>query len=255
MDHQSWDVDFSRLKSFVLYRKNLLGLFLSLIIGPAFITIFLVFAILFLLKVPMEINDVFREYSEPEYQSFFQIFLLVMGSISIMSLMVMIITLFKKATPYLYFGQSNNFEEAIYVIEKKYHVYLETNRMIRFDPYTKSIREINNVDEIAQEKKRLLFWQDLSQKKRLKIKTGFNKTKIRFQESVRGKNKDVSITIRYNQTGNVQSYTKMVSSNNAGNQNIESYYNYFFHDVNFYQRIPFPKEVQDRLLMRNDTSY
>lgn len=245
MDHQSWDVDFSRLKSFVLYRKNLLGLFLSLIIGPAFITIFLVFAILFLLKVPMEINDVIRYYYEMEYQEFFQVFLWVFGIISLSGILIGVLTLLQKPKPYLYFGQNLELEDVLFVIEKKYQLYLDNNRMIRYDPINSTINESKNLSEISSEKKRLLFWRDLDSKEKLKISQKTKKTKIRYQDSFRRKIRVVTITICYDEIGHVVSYSEMINSRLSGNQSIDSVKEYYFRDVNQYQRIPLPKAIQD----------
>lgn len=247
MNQQSINADLSKMRSFVLYRKNLLGLMMALIISPTFLIILLVFGILFIFKVPMEINGVIREYHELPYQEFFRVFLWVFGSITTCSVLFGILIFLQKPKPYLYYAQNLDLEDVLYVIEKKYQLYINGNQMIRYDPITNSVKESQNISEINQEKNRLLFWRNLDEREKCKISHGTKRAKIRYQDSLGRKTRVVSITFRYDEVGNIVSFYEIINSRTVGNQNIESVNKCYFKDVNRYQRLPLPKKMQELL--------
>jgi hypothetical protein len=198
--------------------------------------------------VPVEINDVLRQFDEAEYQQFFQVFLGVMGGISFVGGSIIVLSLIQKPKPFLYLGQSASFEEAMFAVERKTETYLEKDRLIRLTLQTGKIEESRNVGEIEKEKKRLLFWHDLSSKEQLKITQKPHRSIIRYQELSRGRKRQFTVVVLFDQIGNIDSYRVSISSRMAGNQNMESYVGYYLRDVNLSQRFPLPKAIQDKLI-------
>jgi hypothetical protein len=244
MEYNEIGFDFSNLEYGIISRKNSILLIISAITTSAFFIIFLIFFILYLAKVPIEINGVIREFYETEYKSFFSIFLLVMGGISFPGLIYSIFFFFKKPSPYIYITKDSNFETYYQInLSDTKILYIFSKIAFYYYPSSKRLEEINSYNDIVELKQKYLFWQLFADVKDYTIKNKTKKTILSFKKQKQRTVLEYRYTFYHNDSFIPNKITEMVQNKSSYRNSLNQINTYYFDDLNQVPNINLPQEI------------
>ncbi|MBN2504618.1 MAG: hypothetical protein JXB20_04670 [Bacilli bacterium] len=242
--------DFNKIRTAVIFKHNRMISLMSLILFPTFFLIFLSFLIIYLLRVPMEINDITRNFGEPEYHRFFSIFLPVSGGLSFMQIILFLFIdkALPKTTIYLKTDVDNNL--SVYAVDKKKHVYVDNLQTVTF--YTAHGDYLRSEDKylIYKTMNDLVFWHGLDSIKDFKIRKKLRITKISYLDPSSGNSEKKTYSIKFDDSGNISHYRETIVSKSFGNQQLKAHNLYLIDNINLNTRIPYhPTIVREANLL------
>ncbi|MBU1144615.1 MAG: hypothetical protein KJ971_01995 [Firmicutes bacterium] len=224
--------DFNKIQTATISRKNLLLNIILLIFFPTLLFIFITFFILYLAQIPMDFNEVPMEFTDPEYQQFFLVFFLSLGSILLLILLILVLSHYKAPKPYLYLSTNLELEQSLYLIDRKKEMYLDNKIMISLYKSSNQIFSTIKPLDILTQKNTLLFWLTLDQIKDYKIIHKKNRTTLKFTVGVKGRTNRKIYNLFFDDSGNIKSVSELIYSSAYGNSNIKSYKRFYFSNIN-----------------------
>lgn len=239
--------DFQKIKSATFMRKNRTLAMVALIIAPTFLIIFAAFMILYLLKVPMEINGFTRQFSDREYQSFFQIFLGINASVIFIMLILFVVSIKMKPKPYLYYTTDVDGDPILYALDRKSITYIDQHQLIRLDLKSKQVGKTDSKSEIYARQNALLFWKKLEGATKFRVKQGMKKIKIIVIDTVGNRTQRLVYRLYFDDSGILRHYQETIMNYQYGKQNLQAFYTYTLENVNQFQRIPYHPAIQKEL--------
>jgi len=246
MTYSDIGYDFQRIRTASIRRKSILPLFIVAVLFPTFFLLFLIFFILYVLKVPMDINNQMATFNDPEYQSFFRIFLTVTGGVSVIDIAIFLKVLWAKPKDFVHLLTDMNGEQVIYAETAKKAVYIDDTQMITHHLGTEYLDRTNDPKQILLAKNELLFWTGLERIDKVRIKKRLNKTSFAFIDPATYERK--SYTLIFNSHGDLDSYREMISTRNYGKGNLRAFNTYYVEDLNQPQKIKIDPRIQTKLL-------
>lgn len=217
---------FSPPREITLLKRNNTFLYIFLLSMPAFLIIGLVFLILYLMRIPMTINEVERTFADLEYQRFFFVFALVVVSPFLIGIPIYLIYRTKAVDTRIDLSTNDDLEPFLYVEEKKRIVYVDSNRRIILDKKTDRIDVTTDPHAIKDEKTAYLFWYDMQNRERFKIRKKQNGFRISyFLRGNRGVKSHV-FNIRTDDMGKIVSFRQRISSRSGTKNSTQGFYGY-----------------------------
>lgn len=235
MTFQEIGYDFSRIRTAAISKKNLLPLFLFLIISPTFFILFGVFLALFVTKTPIEINGVLRYYPGESYQAFFRTFLIITGSISVVSLYVIIFHLAIRPKPFGYLMQSLDSEQILYIQSKHMNKVICQDKIITYYLLSGDVHIDTDKQVINSSLSKNLFWMYLDDYTVKKVKRTASRINL-LCLSTKKQSKRTQFRFQFDSSFQLTSYTEMVYFQYGGNTSIKSFNKFYFSAIN--QRSP-----------------
>jgi hypothetical protein len=222
------NIDYGLIK-----KRNNTAIFVLGLLFSIFFWVFVSFVIIWLIKIPIEINGVTREYNEIEYQNFMMTFTTVFGSFLLIFLIGLIIGLSQKPKDFIIISKDINLNK-IYLIhyKKNRQAIIIGDRLFLYNGFTNGYEIIKNMEKINELKSKYLFWERWEEIGKYKITDKTKKTILTF------KIEDGGIVFKYRyslkkSSSNIpfkisESVEKMAARNNVG-ANFNTYY---FYDIN-----------------------
>jgi hypothetical protein len=242
--------DFKRIRTAVISIRNQVVSFIGLIFFLCFAPIVIVFAILYFLEVPMEINDVLMGPTNPQYQNFFLVFLLAMGLPSLGSLVVIILGRLSTLKPSIYLSFTEDYVQIVYVVTARKHYYIEPERMIVLDLKTDSISKSNNSQEIRKVLLDHWFFLVLDDINDYKIKKYRNCVKFKFQVTDYRVKEQRRYKLCFDDSGEPRIIKEMIYITAYGNSNIRSLKTMYLESINQSVKLPINQRIQREILMQ-----
>ncbi|MDT8337464.1 MAG: hypothetical protein RQ856_06535 [Candidatus Izemoplasmatales bacterium] len=204
-----------------------------MIIAISFGLVVIPFIVIFLLKEPIEINDVMHQFSDPEYQSFMIIFISAFGLITLIFLIVAYIFKIQKPSDYIIINKDNNFRKYYQVNYKKNQsLFITENGAFYYNKLTNQIRKISDYREIQVLKGKYIFWliwDDIIDYRVIKK----NKKTILIFSSEKSR---IVLNYRYyfpiSKSSLPEEITEIISNKSPSRNSIQSFYTYYFTDNN-----------------------
>ncbi len=248
MEFNEIGFDFSNLEYGTISKKNSIAFLIIAITSLSFIIIFIVFLILYMFKVPIEINDIVREYSDPEYQNFMRVFLGIMGAISLPSIIYSVVYLLRQPTPYIYINKDSNFETYYQInLSKKKTLYLFDKTAFYYYPLTKETRQLNNYQEIMDLKQNYLFWLKFKDIQNYKVKKSEKKTVLTFDLPRQRTVLKYHYTLYYNMSSMPEKIREIIQNKSSTRNSVNQMNTYFFTSINQVPNISLPSEITAKL--------
>ncbi len=236
--------DYSTLEFASISKKNHLLLLIMLIFSSSFFIILITFIILYLLKVPMDINGVQREFSEPEYSSFFTMFLTILTALSLLGIIIAIIQIFIKPKPYINLNKDidlNKYYQIIINNSKEFYLFDQIG--FYYFPKTQEVTKIKNYSEIINLKEKYIFWERFNKVENPKIKILPKKIVLSFKQ----KNQRTILQYRYSFKNINGIYPEIVSEaiqNGSGTRNsLNQMATYYFDSINRQPNTRLPDKI------------
>lgn len=233
------NIDYGMIK-----KRNNTVIFVFGLLFSIFFLVFISFVILWLIKIPIEINGVTRESSEVEYQEFMMTFTTVFGSFLLIFLIGFISGLSKKPKDFIVISKDINLNK-IYLIhyKKNRDAIIIDDSLFLYNGFTNSYEIIRNIQKVNELKSKYLFWERWEDVEKYKITDKAKKTILKF------KIEDGGIVFKYRYSFNKsssnipfkisESVEKMAARNNVG-ANFSTYY---FYDINRKNDLKLPDVV------------
>ncbi len=246
--------DYSNLNSCLIKRKSYTIAFVSAILALVFLPIFIAFLVIYLLKAPIDINDVMTYFGEPAYQRFFVIFLSAIGSISIIFLILTLVNIFKKPRTYIVIDKDKtNFDTYYYIhnYKKNELIYMTSEYMLVYNQKYNSMFEESNKKIIDEVLNRFIFWKNFNKVNDYKIKHKKKRTVLTYKpDSKRSYSSGLTKTYYFsNQTHVVPNkVTEMTSYSGRGRNNIQGFVTYYFENINRRQPVDIHPEIRKKLI-------
>ncbi|MDD3712724.1 MAG: hypothetical protein PHZ28_04420 [Candidatus Izemoplasmatales bacterium] len=233
------NIDYGLIK-----KRNNTAIFVLGLLFSIFFWVFISFVILWLMKIPFEINGVTRESSEIEYHNFMMTFTAVFGAFLLIFLIGFIIGLSKKPKDFIVISKDINLNK-IYLIhyKKNRDAIIIGDSLFLYNRFTNGYEIIKNIEKINELKSKYLFWERWEDIEKYKITDKAKKTILKF------KIEDGGIVFKYRYSFNKsssnipfkisESVEKIASRNNIGT-NFNTYY---FYDINRKNDLKLPEVV------------
>ena len=246
MKYNEIGFDLSNLQYGIIKQKNgMLGMFL-LIFGGIFFAVAIPFVIIWALGVPMEINGVMRESTDPEYISFMGMMLSVFGLIGLISLIASYFSYKAKATDYIKLGKDSNLDDFFSVrISPNQDLYIYQKLAIYHNKITDDCMKVTDIQTIEEMRDRYIFWLRWPDLRDYKTVKKNKKTILSF------KDQSGRIVLSYKYvfylTSNLipEKISETVYSSSSNQRSFQSYRIYYFTDINRMGNIKVPQVVEN----------
>jgi hypothetical protein len=213
-------------REITLEKRNNTFFYVLLLSLPTFLVIGIVFLVLYLLQVPITINGNARTFADPEYQSFFRLFAFVLFLPLLALIPIYWIYRIRAVDTQIFLATDDDLEPFLYVEEKRKIVYVDAQRLVTLTKKTDQVTVVTDPLEIAAEKTKYLFWSDMENQERFKIKEKRNGFKVSYLvKGNRGMRAHV-FTIRTDVMGKIEDYRERISSRSGTRNSTQGFYSY-----------------------------
>jgi len=187
MMRQKLGINFTNSEYSVVKKKNYLPFLILSILALTSILITAVFLIIWLFKLPIEINGVTREFNDPEYQNFISLFFIIFIILILISSILALIFKITKPKDYIFISKDLNFNK-LYVINNKFKskVFLNDKMVIFYNEQDNSVQKFTKANEIQEIKNKYIFWDCWDDIKDYKILNRTKKTILIFNKEKQG---------------------------------------------------------------------
>ncbi len=247
--------DYSNLVSCTVKKKNNLVALILFIVGLSLLPVTIAFLIMYIVQLPMEINDVVTNFGEPGYNAFFFSFLGIFFSSSLACIIFGVLTLFAKPKPYIVMSKDIDYSKFYYIYNYRKHeeIYLTEEFAVVFNTkYNRAYHEVNP-DVVKSIFSKFIFWNAFANLTDYKIKHKTKKTVLKFKERNSGRFGSV-LTKSYsfsNETNIVPYEVTELISNSYGSTNTQSMNKFFFENINQTQSFEIHPEIRRMLASIN----
>ena len=246
--------DYSNLNSCLIKRKNYIIAFVGAILALVFLPIFIAFLVIYLLEVPLDINDVMTNFGEPAYQQFFGIFLPLIGGVSIIVIILTLVGVFSKPKTYMIIDKDKtNFDTFYYIHNHKKNelIYMTSDYMLVYNQKYKSMFEESNKKIINEVINRFVFWKNFDKINDYKIKHKKKRTVLSYKPDAK-RSYSSGLTKTYYFSNEIQvvpiKVSEMISYSGRGRNNIQGFVSYYFENINRRQPVDIHPEIRKKLI-------
>ncbi len=246
--------DYSNLVSCTVRRKNKMLALVSFILAPTFLLIFGTFLIMYLLGVPMEINGVQTEPTDPSYIEFITIFGAIFGSVSVLFIAFGFMGAFLKPKIYLIMDNDPELNQFFYIYDRtrRQEIYLTDKFALTYRQSYSSVTKENNPNAIRDLMNRYVFWKRIIIDDDTKITERINKTIVKIKEKT---SRFSSRTRKYEFSNDIYvvplKVTETVYSTTGGNYSSQAMHTYYFEEINHKQVFEMNPEIKNTLSSLN----
>ncbi|MDD4070145.1 MAG: hypothetical protein PHF05_06805 [Candidatus Izemoplasmatales bacterium] len=167
-------------------KTNILTL-LFFIFFVTFLMVLLPFSFFWVLKVPIEINEVNREYWETDYQNFMIWYHLILGLLILLSGIFTLVFFKRKPFDYIIINKDNNLNNYLQInTNKNRSLYVNDEKCFFFSSETGKTEEITDPIMIDSLLNKYVFWHRWNKINDYKIKKLNKKTILSFKVKVNG---------------------------------------------------------------------
>ncbi|MFA7076071.1 MAG: hypothetical protein WC152_05315 [Candidatus Izemoplasmatales bacterium] len=245
-------VNIKNLEYSVIKKKsNSLSLVLG-IIGFTCTIMVIPFLILWFLKVPIEINDITREYYEIEYKNFMIIFNSIFAGISIFIFSIVIILSVRKPKDYIFINKDMNFTKFFQVnINKNKLLFITDSKTFYYNKKTEKINNVHGKEEILELRNTYLFWEKWEDIKDYRVVSKNKKTILIFNYE----NKGTVLNYRYyfpTLSSNLpEKITEIINKRTTTSNSTASFNTYYFTENNRQINHRLPDKIVQALFESN----
>lgn len=228
--------DYANLRSCTIKRKNFVLGIISLALSLTFVLIFLTFFIMYLLKVPMHNNGTYIYAGDPEYQSFFSIFLLIFGILSAVSILLGVIGFAIRPKTFMIVDEDENMKRFYYLYLKggREQVYLTEDDAFIYRENYRQVTHETNPEDVHKLLDQYVFWRQFEGLQDYRLKVKRTKTVLRFKESTN--TRFITLHKRYSFSNKVEVVPlivhETVSIRTGGNIRTQAMHTFYFDDIN-----------------------
>jgi len=184
---QKLGINFTNLDYSIVKKKNHLPFLILAIFALTSILISAAFLIIWLFKLPIEIDGVTRAFNDPEYQSFISLFFIIF--ISLIFILSVLAFVFKIMKPkdYIFISKDMNFNK-LYLINHKNNnkIILTEKTVIYYSNFDDSVQKFTNLKDVQEIKNKYIFWDCWDDLKEYKIINKTKKTILIFNKEKQG---------------------------------------------------------------------
>ena len=187
-------LDLNNLEYAIIKKKNQILPLVFIILGSSFLLVAIPFIVIWLLKVPVEINGVNRYPYETIYINFMLTFNSIFGSIAISSLLAAFILNKKKPIDFLIVNKDFDYNTYYEIVLKKNRsLFFTQKKAFYYDYLANELEEISSREEILYLIDKYIFWKKWSSIENYKVIKKNKKTILKFSY----KNKRIVLNYRY----------------------------------------------------------
>lgn len=242
--------DYSNMVSCTIRRKSHLLALISFIFVASFLLILAPFLVLYIMKVPVDINGVPNAPGTPAYNEFMVTMLAIFGGLSTIFLFLGLVNLITK--PHLFMIVDNNPEMDrfyyIYDRRRQQEIYLTEKFAIIYRKVYQATTKETNPSAIKEILDHYAFWRHLELTEDAVIKDKVNKTILKFKEKMSRYSTKVRRYVFSNDVNVVPvKVSESITVNTGGNTRSQAMYTYYFEDVNRKQIFEIHPEIKKTL--------
>lgn len=237
---------FTRMKSGEIMVKNWILPFVFLTMLFPMVILIIVFLGVFIAKEPMTFNDQIVMPGDPEYTSSFITTFVVMGSVIVLLLIALAITLFTKPKAWVYWMYDYDNNLVIYEVTPRYFRYILSDRMIQMNRLTNSLYETDSASEIREHQNRTLFWTLLDYEDRIAINIKNDSYKLTY--NLVEKKQKFTYRLFLNSNLIISKYYETVSSYGNSSNSVSSMKVARVENLNRLTRLPIDPIIAQALL-------
>ena len=241
---QKLGINFTNLDYSVVKKKNHLPFLLLAIFALTSILITAAFLIIWLFKLPIEIDGVTHQFSDPEYQNFISLFFIIF--IIIIFILSVLTFIFKIMKPknYIFISKDINFDKLYLIIHKNSSKIILTEKMVLYyNDQGDEVQKFTNIKDVQEIKNRYIFWDCWDDLKEYKIINKTKKTILIFDKDKQG----IVLNHRYYFKGGSSYYPEKImeivnKKTNTSNSTF-SINTYYFTNNNRQVNLKLPEKV------------
>ncbi len=221
MELQTLMNHFAHIRTGEIKVKNRLFTFIPVLIIPTFVILFVVFLMLFLSLSPLETDTGMIYPGDPLYEVSYYTLLGIFGSITIVGIIFMMVTLITKPKPWVMWTVDYDNQIIFYETTHRHVRLVGPNYLFELNRLSGGLYQTRNPKECEEALKKTIFWAGLEAQKNLKIVSSLNQVKLTIGDNSRGLKR--SYTIRFDANEIIQSYVEIVSTSITGGSNLKSW--------------------------------
>ncbi|MBU0997879.1 MAG: hypothetical protein KKE16_07555 [Firmicutes bacterium] len=240
--------DFSKIRNLKMTRKNYVVPFLMMIFFFTPFIIFSVFFGLYLTDTPMEINEVVTYPGSMVYENFMITFLLISGGISLAFILPLLLSLFSKNKDIIYLGETVDLERIVYVESKNKSIYVSPKTLLIYDKKREQLTKDSSLARINEYFSMYIFWLNLDQTQKLKIKATTRKIVYSYKEHDGSLTLQKRYALKLDDSGQLIGFSEQVSTYRYGNSNIKAMNHFQVIETNGSLQIPYHSKISRELI-------
>jgi hypothetical protein len=235
---------FQSIRTVTVAKRNILGLFIGLILLPTFLIIAVMFFAMNIAGVAVEVNGIEYFPGSAQYESFYTIGIAVSGTILVATLVVIVLSTFQKPKFAYAVGIDESQDAYVYAETAKEAKWIGRSRAIIWNRREDRCVVTNDPAAIQNEWETIAFWTLERAPDKFRIKETNNGFTIKYAIYRYGRNQTRSLRVYESPDGQILGYREMIWDSYAGNSNLQVFGRHYFDNVNRNVRPAMPEKLK-----------